>query len=121
MQYFKIWIPVVLMLILAACTFADERAKLVVNDLHDVIDRAEEKIANPTTTKDWEPLEKDFQAIAKDARDLRPEVEYPIRLRMDSLLNYFKASRQAYLDAVANRGTAAATNASEKSSEGSSN
>ena len=89
------------LLLAVACDATDERAEWVVENLHAVINRAEQKVENPTTAADWEPVEEDFQAVAAEARELRPELEYPIQLRIDSLLNYFKATRQTYLERVA--------------------
>lgn len=83
---------------LMACGGLDFQQDRLINDLQDVIDRADQRLENPTTSADWEPIEKEYQSIAKEVREEYPEYEPPIQLRFDSLMNYYKAQRQAYLE-----------------------
>ena len=86
---------------LLGCGGLDLEQDYLVSELHEVIDQADQKLDNPTTAKEWEPIEKEFQAISTQVREEYDSYEPPIQHRFDSLQNYFKAQRQAYLDKVA--------------------
>jgi len=85
---------------LLSCGGLDVKQDYLISELHEVIERADQKLENPSTAQDWEPIEKEFQEISAEVREAYPGYEPPIQHRFDSLQNYFKAQRQAYLDKV---------------------
>lgn len=92
---------------LLSCGGLDVEQDYLISELHEVIEQADQKLENPSTAQDWEPIEKEFQAISAEVRDEYQSYEPPIQHRFDSLQNYFKAQRQAYLELVNQRQTGA--------------